>query len=575
MPIACEHFVVLPSSLWLKVSTRNTLDSLKEHDEDDLPTRSKSGSSPDQSNSVSRQASNILVPPPSSIAMPPSSPFSNPSPAPSPAIYSRSTTPPLSYDWSSFIAAYASGKWNPHRTPNPPAPSSHSGSKDSSPPSSSNGEFTIPGTGPTSMSKRSGSTQSMSLTPLRNRNSVPTSSIGPPKQSAKHNLYIPLASSANPNSIALPSPFITPPSTSPTLSHSHALNVTHSAATLRLAGTNINIAPLALPSPEHELTDPMRGMNTTIPGHDDFQFDDNPDPVHHRDGSVESMTRRRRLVSHSPLVGPPISDFGSSPNGEAVFTPDGSKRRSFARMEGFKEFWGGTRDIEAVDTPSETVDADSPIPATSNASMPSESQTEAPDYFSRDITSGRVLQFHPGPILHSNAARIVPLHMLGSMSVPIPNTCTDTPVVSRVSMTRQASAPLPTTNLIDLASMTMQSGESTVTHSPHLSIQASGESPCAININVEHPTPMANPVSTTAPATPSLQPSTVAAAINSSRIQKDEALYLQLGYLIPPHPPDEFERKRALSKLGFIPVLIVCDAHFLFTGLISGKLAQT
>ncbi|KIK62531.1 hypothetical protein GYMLUDRAFT_41990 [Collybiopsis luxurians FD-317 M1] len=48
---------------------------------------------------------------------------------------------------------------------------------------------------------------------------------------------------------------------------------TLNAATLRLAGTHVNISPLALPSPEHELTDPMRAagasgriVTVTVPG---------------------------------------------------------------------------------------------------------------------------------------------------------------------------------------------------------------------------------------------------------------------------------------------------------------------
>jgi len=37
-------------------------------------------------------------------------------------------------------------------------------------------------------------------------------------------------------------------------------------ATLRWAAARVDISPLALPSPEHELTDPMRGITAAIPG---------------------------------------------------------------------------------------------------------------------------------------------------------------------------------------------------------------------------------------------------------------------------------------------------------------------
>lgn len=48
-------------------------------------------------------------------------------------------------------------------------------------------------------------------------------------------------------------------------------------ATLRWAAARVDISPLALPSPEHELTDPMRGVMATVPGShpssDDLGYD--------------------------------------------------------------------------------------------------------------------------------------------------------------------------------------------------------------------------------------------------------------------------------------------------------------
>jgi hypothetical protein len=33
-----------------------------------------------------------------------------------------------------------------------------------------------------------------------------------------------------------------------------------------------------------------------------------------------------------------------------------------------------------------------------------------------------------------------------------------------------------------------------------------------------------------------------------SRAAKEEQIFAELGYLAPPNPPDEWERRRALSK---------------------------
>ncbi len=49
-----------------------------------------------------------------------------------------------------------------------------------------------------------------------------------------------------------------------------------SAATIRLAGTNVNLSRLALPSPEQEYTDPMKGVSVVVPG---VHPDDSPNEL--------------------------------------------------------------------------------------------------------------------------------------------------------------------------------------------------------------------------------------------------------------------------------------------------------
>ncbi|KAI9057213.1 hypothetical protein FKP32DRAFT_1689249 [Trametes sanguinea] len=57
-----------------------------------------------------------------------------------------------------------------------------------------------------------------------------------------------------------------PPAEYPRMPSIPPADATATAAAIRLAAARVSVAPLALPSPEHELTDPMRGMTTTIPG---------------------------------------------------------------------------------------------------------------------------------------------------------------------------------------------------------------------------------------------------------------------------------------------------------------------
>lgn len=133
------------------------------------------------------------------------------------------------------------------------------------------------------------------------------------------------------------------------------------AATVRLAGTHVNIAPLALPSPEHELTDPMRtigasGRHVTVPG---------TVPEHEADSSSdydegnESLSDSVLIESdvdfakiHANILSPDFRKFGDrqerkgfeeSPS--VVTTPGGTKRRVRISQE-LKKFWRGTRDVD-------------------------------------------------------------------------------------------------------------------------------------------------------------------------------------------------------------------------------------
>jgi hypothetical protein len=113
------------------------------------------------------------------------------------------------------------------------------------------------------------------------------------------------------------------------------LDAQTSAATLRWAGSRVRVAPLTLPSPEHELTDPMRGAGAVpIPGsHPGFppahphSYVPTPDGGHGR--SATAVNGYGGYYSH-----------GVQTPGWDVMTPGGTRR---SRLSGF---WSGTADVE-------------------------------------------------------------------------------------------------------------------------------------------------------------------------------------------------------------------------------------
>lgn len=224
---------------------------------------------------------------------------------------------------------------------------------------------------------------------------------------------------------------------------------TAAAATMRWAAARVNLSPLALPSPEHELTDPMRGVHAAIPG------------------------------SHPTASSPPAHPT----------TPGMSRIRAGS-------FWEGTQDVEDEST---VLALPGSLPRTPlrnltegelclslppPASVPlqrnySPEPTEEGDYFTADYVNHR----------REN----------GPMEL---NVCTAPPLPRRICLTRQTSSPLPDSNGRDRG-------------------LPGGRSVCD-SVN----------------------------SFRAGRSAKEEQMFLDLGYLAPPNPPDELERRRALYKFN-------------------------
>ncbi|KAF7317041.1 Histidine kinase [Mycena chlorophos] len=227
-------------------------------------------------------------------------------------------------DWASFILAYAFGRWDPHKTPRPP-----SSQLDDSPPP----KPPVP-SGALAFPER---TRPPPLPPshrLRASFSAVSSSYKTaPSTSSYPAFNIPGVLPATGSSV---------PSSSAAFAVTAAASSNHkdaqtSAATLRWAGSRVRVAPLALPSPEHELVDPMRNAGAVpIPGsHPDFvppsRSRQSQSASHSRSTSItRSYTNLPHLAQTYPVQTP----------GWDVMTPGGTRR---ARLSGF---WSGTVDVE-------------------------------------------------------------------------------------------------------------------------------------------------------------------------------------------------------------------------------------
>ncbi|KAJ7678532.1 hypothetical protein B0H17DRAFT_1078584 [Mycena rosella] len=258
------------------------------------------------------------------------------------------------YDWATFIHAYACGRWDPQRTPRPPCAS-----------------FPVPPTQESSPTKELPEEVPMGALAFERPR--------PPPPQPSHRLRASFSAVSSLSS-ASPSPgprypaFL--PGTFPTISASTAaeypsasptyqstpygttsihtpntashLDLQTSAATLRWAGARVRVAPLALPSPEHELVDPMRrAAAVPIPGsHPDFDFappHTHSSYPHHAQGHTTSHSHASN-AAHPEGTHPAWQAHlrgGAQTPGWDMMTPGGTRR---ARLSGF---WSGTADVDA------------------------------------------------------------------------------------------------------------------------------------------------------------------------------------------------------------------------------------
>ena len=408
------------------------------------------------------------------------------------------------YDWATFIAAYAFGSWDPREVPRPPrsyferhwSPSSAGSPTDIL---SDSRLFSISPSGGTYPSQKalpssipqgaaspralsdvsigssrivdtpqaSEPTPTGSSTPLvpgssslvRSQSSSrrsSTSSITPSIPHRLRNSFADIRSSSGSRPTLDPPPA---PTVQPTVPHSEA---TTTAAAMRWAAAGVSIAPLALPSPEHELTDPFRNARTAIPG------------------------------SYPP---------------EVPLGPQYSRQR---RRLG--SFWEGTIDVDR---------------ATQAQSILSSIQGSPPSTPPSDRS-----KFEPEPS-SATTATVSPPYITPASGPLMPGTAYSNDYFGFATRSTSpeglATVPLPQQH----------------TSSDPEAAQMASVAPRRVNITRQSSSPLPSIFSASAEVSPLY--STDAGA---GRALSEEAMFLQLGYLVPPCPPDELKRRRALYQFN-------------------------
>ena len=319
------------------------------------------------------------------------------------------------YEWSTFIKAYAAGGWDPQKTPQFPRSAlshpTHQSRQTLSPtmqgttsiPDAESVDTDTPTQPPIDAHPKLAQTPPNSTTPPPSTTPTPSKSLIADLRASKperaqsldvnvsHRLrksFADLRLSSGSSSLNL-------------VDHSHQpLNpdVLATAATIRWAGARISVAPLALPSPEHELTDPMRGVNAAIPG------------VHPAHGFSGPLTPEREAGLVSPGRRPRLASFWEGTVEQTLPTVEGSPTIEPALME----------EVETAVTEdsSSTLSVIPPASAPLMASVGSETG----DYF----------------------GDVHPLPPYSASELPSVDSISSVPAVTRrICLTRQTSSPLP------------------------------------------------------------------------------------------------------------------------------------
>ncbi|TRM64846.1 hypothetical protein BD626DRAFT_235977 [Schizophyllum amplum] len=343
------------------------------------------------------------------------------------------------YNWATFMDLYAAGRWNSFRIPRFPLPhvvSSITVQHSYSEPRPQDDR-------PAALTKASARPISDEPSPKPATPTLNTGKIFRPNAPSLKGL--PSQRFRNSFSSA-PSNGYSSPIKYPTISSSHNADIQAQAATVRMASQFADVSPLALPSPEHELTDPMHGITATVPGshlpdgHRDKYKKSNLARYEYWGGMQDVETVLEAQDDHPSPTSPSscaessmrTSTSPSPSNGSTACTMTTTDATSVATTESASPPWK-----------SGIVSHDSlPPPAT----MPSRQVTvddEPGDYFGTPKDNTRRMTRSPISLEASPYSSAVTSSSPSPNVVGIDTTMSAPLVPRRASLMRQVSAPLP------------------------------------------------------------------------------------------------------------------------------------
>lgn len=384
------------------------------------------------------------------------------------------------YNWATFMSAYASGQWNPHRSPKPPRSVLQLSLR------------TIK-----IISPESPDLPSLASQPVDPPHTASDSLMGRRFRKSLNDLRLPNAGHTMHLSL------------DGTQGMNLSPDATTAAATMRVAAVRVNISPLALPSPEHELTDPMRGVHAAIPG----SHPPNGSPPIHQ--GTPSNVRKTRLGSFWEGTQDVDEDVGTLSTISAS-SPDSP----------FKSEADGVASV--VSSADHTPLCFLPSSATAPISRSLDAHTEE-DYFSVYSTRANSLETPPRGLISDITSHSQPYGNLHRDIEPTtdPNISTAPALPRRICLTRQTSSPLPNASFRDRILPGCRSVSDTISN------------------------------------------------YHIARAAKEEQMFLELGYLAPPNPPDELERRRALHKYVDRIIARTCISYRSPLGSTYGTLPPT
>ncbi|XP_006459296.1 Tco6 SGD histidine kinase sensor protein [Agaricus bisporus var. bisporus H97] len=244
------------------------------------------------SNGVARRSEEPLT-----ISSPSISSGSSPGP--------RSATDNADLDWPTFIHIYAQGRWDPHRTPSRPKRYNEV----NRPPATETSNLKSQQTPVQSSTTATSTTANSSFQELQVLQKpsfiLPNAPPTPLKfHGFRTNIPLSLPSPSHRIRNSFSNAHSTPYENLTTTTAAANAELQTTVATMRWAASRVDISPLALPSPEHELADPMRGVMAALP-----------------------------------------NNHTSEMNSDYAITPGGTRKSRLT------EFWEGTTDVEEVESP--------------------------------------------------------------------------------------------------------------------------------------------------------------------------------------------------------------------------------